>query len=358
MVLWNYIVKFYKDNKHSKECVIQDGWERIFNDLEYSVIMGTIETQKSIPIGSGRSLKPDIILRKNGAEVCAIEVKQESLTLDNKIENQLFSYLKQTKIKTGVIIADKLYIYAYEYNKDDTKQSKITIDFTGNNKDGEMFVSLFNYDSFSSEQIANFINEMIDHNNNVKAIRDNLSKTLVIEALNTYFKERYTKEEVEEALKSIEITIHNQQGSTGFTKKDKKSVPKSATNDRFDVDLLNQNGRVCRNYVQKQLIKEGLIDKYWEFSFAKLNKNNRDYWANPPIGVLDKNWCLFLINLNKREIYIFKIPEYSIKKEDVKTRIHNNKMLIDLEIVENSGSFVDSRSKIDFTQFLIQNTHY
>lgn len=359
MNLWNKIVDCFNKHINSEEKVIQKNWEEIFNNFGYSKFLGTLEAKKYIPIGNKRSLIPDIILKQNDAEICAVELKQETIPLDKDIEDQLFSYLKQGKLKTGVIICDKIYIYAYQYDKNDSEQSKISIDFEINNKDGELFVELFNSETFDHKKISKFVEEIINHNNNIKNIRDNLSKDIVVEALSNYFENKYSKEEVEEALDSIEITIQDNKNEK-IKQAIKKPIETTIKQLKFSFDsqILSKGGKPASIYLNKYFVSQSYIDDSFKFNIAKLNKDGKRFWANPPIEVLQYDWCLVLNNTSKKELFIFKIPANSISLERVNTRIHKGKKLIDLEIIHQDGEFVDLVSKIQYKQWFVEKMNY
>ena len=99
MNLWNKIVDCFNKHLNSEEKVIQKNWEEILNNFGYSKFLGTLEAQKSMPIGNNGSLIPDIVLKQNDNEICAIELKKETLSLNEKIENQLFSYFQSNYLK-------------------------------------------------------------------------------------------------------------------------------------------------------------------------------------------------------------------------------------------------------------------
>lgn len=361
MIKWNAIVEQFNKHKKSKESEIQALWESLFAQIfGYNSFLGYLDAQKSFQIGNSGSIKPDIILKNSSGPVCAVELKQEAITLTNKIQSQLFSYLKQTKIDTGLIIADKIYLYAYEYLKDDDKQSFIEIDFIKDNKEGELFVDLMTFDSFNSKAIFDFVNEKINHLNNVSKIRENLSKTLVLDALGKYFENQYSADEIQEALAEFEINISKKKSNNESKKSetvDETKTKVSVANIVFDSQILLNGGKTAKNYLEKMFNDNGEFKDYF-FTVAKLNKNGKIFWANPDIECLKKNWCLILNNIDNRELRIFSIPADSINATGVKTREHQGKTLIDLEILSNDLDYTCRACKIKFVQWYVRTIKY
>lgn len=367
MEKWNKIVEQFNKFRNAKESEVQSLWEDIFSQVFcYSKILGFLEAQKTYSIGSSGTLKPDIILKRNDVPICAVELKQETMSLNDKIENQLFSYLKQTKIDTGIIIADKIYLYAYEYSKDDSQQTKIEIAFEKDNIDGELFVSLLTFETFNSKSVAEFVNEKINHLNNVESIKSSLSKKFVLEALGNYLEKQYTSEEIQEALASIEISISDKKKNhfppIGQHKK-KEHIPTiSSFKWNLNSEILIKGGKQSSMYIRDYLIKIKYITSDVKTTLAKINKDskkeNKRYWANPSVDFLNFEWVLILNDNINRKLHIFRIPAYSIKIEKVKTRVHDGKTLLDLEIVNQDNEFVCIASKIQYNKWFIETVNY
>ena len=368
MAKWNVIVDQFNAHKESKENEIQNLWENIFSQVfDYSKMLGFLDAQKSYQIGNSGSIKPDIMLKNSTGPICVVELKQEEVTLTDKIEGQLFSYLKMTKIDTGIIIADKIYLYAYEYKKKDSEQSSISISFEKDNKEGELFIDLLTQDSFDSNKIADFVNEKINHLNNVAKIKSDLNKQTVLEALDNYLGNKYKQEEINEALNSFEIIINEKKKEANKmvdTPKDKsvsiEEAPllESKVELHLDADKILKGGKAVSIYLRKELIKAKYFTEDWKSTVAKLNKDGRRFWANPSIDFLNYDWCLVLNDITKRELLVFKIPANSIEKESVKTRIHDGKTLIDLEIVRQNDEYVCLTSKIQYNKWYVETIKY
>jgi len=367
---WNIIVDNFNNKKHEAESAIQKLWEDTFSQIfNYSVMLGTLEPQKTYQIGNSGSIKPDIMLKKDNKSVCVVELKQETIPLDEKIETQLFSYLKQTKTNIGLVISDKIYLYAYEYLKQDKDQDLVQISFEKDNKDGELFVDLFSHDAFDEKNIRSFVKEKVNYMNNVDNIKKELTKQTVLDVLNDYFGKQYTNEEIRDALDSFEIVIKKKQnimnGSSVIndtpTHVNKNNTPTGVNsgpaNIMIDPSIIVHGGCAAAAYLKKLFLDSGVIDSSYQSTVAKLNKNGKQYWANPNIDLLIKNWCLILNDVAKREIHVFKIPANSIDSNNVAVR-HDRPNQIDLEIKYNDKTFECKSSKIKFEQWFIKSYDY
>lgn len=113
--IWNYLVDHYNGNFWTNEEIIQRDWESFFADAElfrYSKIKGEVDSHRTLQIGSYERVIPDIILKKGGNDLFVVELKKYSLHFSKEREAQLFSYLKLLHISIGVLVCDKIYIYA------------------------------------------------------------------------------------------------------------------------------------------------------------------------------------------------------------------------------------------------------
>ena len=200
---WNYLVDHYNRNIWANEDVIQRDWESFFADAElfkYSRIKGEVDSHRTLQIGSYKRVIPDIILRKNNDDLFVVELKKYSLNFSEEREAQLFSYLKLLHISIGVLVCDKIYIYAYDFEKSE-QENKLEIPFEKDNIDGIAFVDLFSKNMFSKDKIIEYISAKKSFSANVKHIRDQIDPNLIYSALKKHFEEKYPTEEVETALK-------------------------------------------------------------------------------------------------------------------------------------------------------------
>lgn len=204
---WNEMVDWAINNRNARESSVEEYWtDTLIEVFGYSKINGEIIIRPSISIGSSNRTIPDIIVSVDDTQLFMVELKQLNILCRKNNEQQLFSYLKQTKGNIGVLICHDIYLYDYDYNKNDDEQIKLKIPFEKNNEDGIKFIELFSKESFDKEKIKQFIQEKIQKERNIAEIKELALdmcyiKDLIIKDLSSLFQ----REEVEEALKDCII---------------------------------------------------------------------------------------------------------------------------------------------------------
>ena len=203
---WNYIVSRYKDLYNSQENLVQRDWEDYFLEIfGYSRRQNEIDSQRSIQIGSKERLIPDIIIKANGRDIFAVELKQYNLPFSIGMEDQLKSYFNQLHISVGVLVCEKIYVYVYDYANDKVK--KVEIPFIEDNPDGIKFVELFQKEGFSKERIEAFIDSKFNFDDNVSKIKKELTPENILELVKLYFEDMYSADEIKKALDDIVIEV-------------------------------------------------------------------------------------------------------------------------------------------------------
>ena len=204
--MWNKIVTSYKKNLNAKEEIIQTSWELLFSTI-FGYDDDDIDSQRSIKLGATARGDPDIIIKKNGADIFVVELKRYTI---HDGREQLFSYLNQLKMNLGIVVCDTLSLYDYDYTKKESAYSELEIAFTSDNPDGIAFMELFCKDTFDSQKVKDFISSKNRKKNNYSHIKNSISESLIINLLEEHFVKQYPKEDVDEVLSSISITIGDQ----------------------------------------------------------------------------------------------------------------------------------------------------
>lgn len=218
---WNEIVEWAINNRNERESVVEEYWkDTLTEDLGYSKKNGEIIIRPSISLGSSSRTIPDIIVSVGNIQFFMIELKQLYIPYEKKNEEQLFSYLRQTKGNIGVLICHDIYLYDYDYNKNDKEQAKFKIPFEKDNEDGIKFIELFSKEFFDKRKIKEFIQEKTQKERNILEIKKFLNdkdkdyvKNLIINDLSSLFK----PEEIEQSLEDFNITIAPKSVSEEFT---------------------------------------------------------------------------------------------------------------------------------------------
>lgn len=124
--------------------------------------------------------------------------------------------------------------------------------------------------------------------------------------------------------------------------KSKAVFQNKSTLSKQDIkNLCKKNGFFIRGYYTK----------------ASKNSSQNNYWANPNIKYLSRDWYLVLDDYINNALYCFIIPAASIKENQVKLR-NDKPYQIDLQIQYNDQFFTDLRSKITFDKWLIKKINY
>jgi hypothetical protein len=203
---WNKIVELHEQQRFSREDIVQNTWEMIFSELfGYAKLFGEIDVQRSIQIGSTERAITDIIIKDKDNDLFIVEVKQQ--TLDSG-EKQLLSYLKLLHVDVGILVNNKITIFAYDYKKQDSEQVKYDIHFDRDSTDGELFVELFSK-PFQTERAREFIIQKNSSSKHVQEIKKRINKDYIVNLLHIELSKTYAQMEIKEALKEIEITIGN-----------------------------------------------------------------------------------------------------------------------------------------------------
>lgn len=110
----------------------------------------------------------------------------------------------------------------------------------------------------------------------------------------------------------------------------------------------------------KEFLKQNGITIECECNYAKRQKKRMEYWINPKVTVVDKEWDLILNDQFEHEIYYFHIPAKSFRMSNRNIKgffPRNDKPIyIDLNII--AESLCDRRSGNDFSPYLIKRLKY
>lgn len=155
---WNSIVKKHKENYNCTETFVQRDWEAIISEiLGYRRVNNEIKSQFSIHIGSGKRIIPDIVVLKDNISLFVAEFKQYKLPFSSDMKEQIVSYFNQLHTSVGILVCAKLYLYSYDYSKNEIVQ--LEIPFEENNGNGVRFVELFSKENYNESKIREFIEE-------------------------------------------------------------------------------------------------------------------------------------------------------------------------------------------------------
>lgn len=176
--IWNELVELVRENERRDERIIQNDWEKMILRQYLGFNKSEIDSQRRLRIGA-TDKKIDIMLKKDDDEICVIELKQHCFSKNDGGQAQLFSYLNQLKkIKLGVLVCDKLYVYNFDYKLDDDEQVFVEIPFEENNENGLSFVRLFLRQTLNLDEIVSWVNEKDRERRNIERQRDRERKII------------------------------------------------------------------------------------------------------------------------------------------------------------------------------------
>ena len=157
--IWNEIVELFHDNLSKDERIIQNDWEKMVLRNYLGFGKTDIDSQRRLRIGS-TDKKIDIMLKNDGHDFCVIELKQHCHSKNDGGQAQLFSYLNQLKkIKLGILVCEKLYVYAFDYKLDDSDQAFVEIPFKEDDENGLAFACFFQKKELDLDKIVDWVNE-------------------------------------------------------------------------------------------------------------------------------------------------------------------------------------------------------
>jgi len=355
MEIWNEICFYINKHKNSSEKEFQSNVEFIFDKLGWSSYKGEMISQKTIPIGSAQRLIPDIILKDNDKEVIVIELKKNNVSISNRIEQQLFSYMLQLKLKFGIFIGENLQFYYDDPNNN--KPIKIfEIEFIENNEKAVDFISLIRK-PFDEGKLLDFCAKKIleigedkklaDLENDIlNGVFDNNIKIFFIELLQN----KYEKHIIDKISNNLEVKVllKNQTDIT-----DTQPNPPI----RHIIEKIDKNEAM--NLVNRE-VNMGLNNSNTVFS--NVNKGKPVWWFEPENSRFNYDFHLILNDAKKKILYYFFIPKNDITNP--KATFYQRKDFDDksqIEIYDDDPKFMDTKKTgngLQFKKYLKREIQY
>ena len=253
--LWKGICSMMKKNKFAQEIIIQNLVEGFFMQMEWYPWNGEI-TRPAIPLGSSNTGIPDLVLSiENKYQIC-IEIKRlcNELTLKNR--DQLISYMRQLKLKYGILWGECIQVYC---DDDDGKKTLVCqIDYCDNNELGIKLVDLLKRDKFKLDDFARFCEGELLKQKNKEKEKEYLSY-LCSEKGVQHIKDLLCKEYPSAVVDKLKISItdkpsvdNNMQPKTIAPYAPPKKV-KPVIVDDDDPDLTRRDGEKIQDWVKRIL---------------------------------------------------------------------------------------------------------
>ena len=96
---------------NSTELKYQQEVENCLKFLGWRSSNKTMQSQLTLGFGAGNTLRPDIILYKNGTPVLPIEIKRPDNVCNDKQVGQLGNYMRQLKSNIGLYFGENIRFY-------------------------------------------------------------------------------------------------------------------------------------------------------------------------------------------------------------------------------------------------------
>ncbi len=216
--LWEEVCFILQDiSPSSNEELYEQKTIQSLEKLGWSRFHKEIILKQSTQLGSAGTIIPDIIVKSlDKNESFVIEVKRPSTDIENQShKKQLFSYMRQLKLEHGLLIGNKIQIY-YD-GKSNTTEDPIllkSIDISELNKDGLLFINMFQKESFSYLQLENFaekiVRELATENHKKKLLKLLLSsdyESKIQQFIVDDLQQNWDKETIKKVLSQLSISI-------------------------------------------------------------------------------------------------------------------------------------------------------
>ena len=213
---WNdFCYRIRNENQNAPEREFQIIAEELFTKIGWVKYKGEIITQRIIPLGSSNSGKPDIIISNGEKDLFVVELKKPSKPMIERNAEQLFSYMRQLRLNTGILIGETLQVY-YEVPYDNITPKKINeIQFIANSEEGIQLLNVLSKNEYSPEKIDKYCRDKITEKELIEKSDAYLNKLCSVEGTNLIIElikkkiieENISEEKAKIILDNITITV-------------------------------------------------------------------------------------------------------------------------------------------------------
>jgi len=308
MERWNNTCNlFYEQKKKNvSEKEFQFFIENLFIELGWSKLSKEILSREPIPIGSGGSLIPDILIKGEGRNSFVVELKKPSATPSDKHEEQLSSYMLQRQLSFGLFIGEVIHVLFNNPNDKRPPRRVLTIEFTPDNLDGKELLEIISKKGYSENAAVTYCEKklkQLNENDTVNKIIDELtavdSTDPIIESLlgnlGKQVKQKYTvSDKIAEKVKiGIKIQIMDKRGSS-ITSIESTS-PKKAPGKKPEIK--KPSAPISKTEELRLLFWTKLLDRFSSVSdsYSKVSAS-KDHWLYSGSGVSGVNFAFIATN--------------------------------------------------------------
>ena len=191
-------------------------------------------------------------------------------------------------------------------------------------------------------EMAKGVNRL-DSDNKIKGHEKKVSKFRKVEL------EQY----LDEALFLLELI-----GINVFSKEKKKTHKSGTTIETGDSKITHSLREKRAKKEVIQFLKDNGIVVSKDVTYAMRQEKRPEFWANPKVDLLDKEWDIIFNNQIDGVIHVLHVPakSFTVDTESENNLLLRNNGLVDLNI--SVDSFVDRKSKQDFSPFITNTIKY
>lgn len=273
---WNeicFLVNRYR-SPSATERDFQIEAENIFEKLGWSRFKGEISSQVTIPVGSAQSVRPDIVISKDGVNVMVVELKKPAAGISVRNVDQLFSYMRLLRLDCGLLVGDTIQVYFDDPKTMDAPVQVIEIPFVSNSADGIELCRTISREGFTLDRLKGFAKAVLrrgSQEEQVAALLDMLCSsegpTFVRQAMFQFFCEKYPPEVVNKVLDKIRIEVPSCGNKAESLRKETSSADDDEGYSGMKVGEIANN--VLRPILEKGVASDEELSKMQGASYSK-----------------------------------------------------------------------------------------
>jgi len=268
--------------KDVDETRYQESIENQLQFLGWRPYAGEICHKPNVPIGNGKYIQPDILIRHNDKDLFVIEVKRPRHKLSDRDRQQLQSYMRQLKIQVGVYIGEHIEVF-YDTPSQKDAVSILKTQLELDSRQGFKFVERFSKENFSKDAILAFCEERIKEKQrqaNLEKIKDSLiaeAQQQISESLFQYLTDKYGKsfseDEIRGMLKSLKFEIkRNDQNTNSDSDPDTHTKSPKDTSDATSIRYSLNGGPLLNTNKLAYSIVKLYLEQHPGISFNELEQ--------------------------------------------------------------------------------------
>ena len=194
---------------NSTELKYQQEIENCLKFLGWRTSNKTMQSQLTLGFGAGNTLRPDIILYKNGIPVLPIEIKRPDNVCNDKQVGQLGNYMRQLKSNIGLYFGENIRFYYDNPNDLDNPINVLTIELSKEDSNGDTFCEMLSYEKFNANNLEEFCKEhyhqIMSRNNLHQRFSEYFAENNVTRNIVSLIKEKFVKEGFDENILEDEL---------------------------------------------------------------------------------------------------------------------------------------------------------